>query len=581
MLIASGTLLVLLTWCFAGIVIIGLGSVPAMLLSMRSVTPVQGFYFVRTAMWWGLPIAAGTVMLLNQFWSLHSLPAGLFFLGFFLLSVAISAPLIFRLKLKWKRPGFSRSAMALWVALLGAVLFLAIAALGPVTNYDSGLYHLGAVRYASDYPAIPGISNLYFALGYGNAEFPLAAFFGNGPWQLDGFRLLNGFVIVLAVADLWLRGRRRPTLGFLVLLSGIVVALVPMIALSDYWVTSPTQDSFIFIVTVVTSSYIVDGVTLRNWVTPMATALMLAVALILLRPTMIVFAGGIVVVALVMARKRLRQTERGTVAVAASLVLLVGLGAGLVSAIRDYTLSGWLQYPLSVFSFDVPWRAEDPSMFRDATLGYHRDPARMWDSVHGWGWVKPWLASRLTQWETYEWVALLCAVLVVSAGVVLSRGVMRWRAAALSTLPSFLALIFWWLATPPSYRFAWGLMFTVLTIPLGFALHALLIRGGRPQEVLFLLCALLILAVTGFTAVARFDWQSVTRESSWNLGVSIPYAVTPVIEVPVQQQRMATGLNLLIPTQSDQCWMNYPLCTPTPSQGLQMRGTQLQDGFLP
>ena len=60
------------------------------------------------------------------------------------------------------------------MALAAAVVYLAVAALGPVTNYDSGLYHLGAIRYAADFATIPGLANLYFPFGYGNAEFPLA-----------------------------------------------------------------------------------------------------------------------------------------------------------------------------------------------------------------------------------------------------------------------------------------------------------------------------------------------------------------------------------------------------------------------
>ena len=47
------------------------------------------------------------------------------------------------------RPDFTKPEAGGWVliATLGlAAVYLAIAALGPVTNYSSGLYHLGAIR---------------------------------------------------------------------------------------------------------------------------------------------------------------------------------------------------------------------------------------------------------------------------------------------------------------------------------------------------------------------------------------------------------------------------------------------------
>jgi hypothetical protein len=139
-----------------------------------------------------------------------------------------------------------------WKIALGAVglaiLYFAFAALGPVTNYDSGLYHLGAIRYSTEYSAIPGLANLYFPFGYSNAQVPLAALLSNGPWGFNGFRLLNGFLITLVGFDLFLRVLsgsrvRRFGPGVYVLLVGLVVALIPLIALADFWVASTTQDA--------------------------------------------------------------------------------------------------------------------------------------------------------------------------------------------------------------------------------------------------------------------------------------------------------------------------------------------------
>ena len=135
----------------------------------------------------------------------------------------------------------------------------------------------------------------------------------------------------------------------------------------------------------------------------------------------------------------------------------------MAATTRDYLLSGWLQYPLSVFPFDVPWRAPDPAPERIATLGFHRDPTNLYEAADGWGWVGPWLARLPQQWETYAFVGL---AVVTGVGLVLaarSGRPLRWRAVLLSTVPSVVMTVAWFVATPPSFRFAWGPVFTILT----------------------------------------------------------------------------------------------------------------------
>ena len=67
----------------------------------------------------------------------------------------------------------------------------------------------------------------------------------------------------------------------------------------------------------------------------------------------------------------------------------------------------------------------------------------------------------------------------------------------------------------------------------------------------------------------------------WSLGFSIPYAAAQVEQAPTKDLALSGGLTVKIPTLSDQCWGTYPLCTPDPAAGLALRGTSLQDGFLP
>lgn len=590
MLVASGTLLVLLTWACGALALLALGLPAAVATSAKqpNAAPV-----LRRALWWGLLIVAILSYLVNLVLPLHDGTTAVLFGG---LAVVFGVWGWWLLRRRGSRLRVQPRPVVcarwpwvvLWVVLALSLVYLAAAALGPVTNYDSGLYHLGAIKYATEFPTVPGLANLYYPLGYGNAEFPLAALLGNGPWQGEGYRLLNGLVMFLAVLDLALRARqRRLGPGFFVPLAGILAAWVPMVALSDYWVTSPTQDSSVFVITVIVAAYLSDAALGRTgWVGEAAVAVALGILLILLRPTMLVFAAAVVAAVAVMAWRRRGASPQGFRA-AIGVLAAGAVAAAIAATLRDRLLSGWLQFPLSIHAFDVPWLATDPTMDRLATLGYHRNADALWESTTGWAWVGPWLANRWSQWETYEFLGLLLVTVIAVVLVHRMAVPARWRAAALAWAPFLVATAFWWAFTPPSYRFAWGLLFSLCTVPLGWAVWLLTTRdpvGARRAQLLpwtLVATAVPILLVTGFSAVARFDVGSITASREWTLLVTVPYAVAPVVDAPIQEVSTASGLTLLQPTTSDQCWDYYPLCTPRPTPTLRLRGDDLAGGFLP
>ena len=94
---------------------------------------------------------------------------------------------------------FAAAGIALFVArrlagvsgrdvLAGGVLLAALAALSaaPVRLYDTGLYHLPAVRWLSEYPVVFGLANLHQRLGTNSSLFPAAALL-----ELPGLRGLS------------------------------------------------------------------------------------------------------------------------------------------------------------------------------------------------------------------------------------------------------------------------------------------------------------------------------------------------------------------------------------------------------
>ena len=582
-MIAAGAALVVVTWLATALLLITVGLLPSLAV-IRSATRLT---LIRASLWWGLFLTSIFALAASLLFALSSPWVALIGL---LAAVALGIPgwLLVLRRSRWLPRQRPRGGLVLLLGTTTVVTaYFAVAALGPVTNYDSGLYHLGAIRYAAEYPAIPGLANLYFPFGYGTAQFPLAALFTNGPWGLEGYRLLNGLILTLAGLDLLLRmvaKRRNP--GFYVLAVGLVATWVPMVALSDYWVTSPSQDSAALVLAVVASAYLTDAVHGRKgWLSSASTAVVISTTVTLIRPTMGAYLLGLIfTIAALLVR---RKPPLCTVVAPALIPVGLGLVALALTTARDRVLSGWAQYPLSAFPFDVPWRAADPSPNREATLGYHRNPADLWNSIDGWDWVGPWIANRAQQWETYEFLALVtAAVLLLLVAIRRSTHPRLMSHVVLSTLPSLGATAVWWLATPPSYRFAWGALFTLATVPIGWALWSInssasvsrQTRLRRPDHIV-VLAMLPVLVVTAYSALFRLDWVAIDQPGTVDIGVSIPVNFAPVVSVPVSEVNVASGLTLLLPLESDQCWGNYPLCTPEPNLELKPVGSEWPDGF--
>ena len=582
-----GTVLVLVTW-LAGL--IGLAALGLPLARLASPGQPLGTV-LRSSLWWGLLVAALLILVMNIVVPLRS-PTAAWVVVVAVVVLGVLGVVGLRRDGRPRGLGLRRRwwVVLVLVALVLAIGYLAVSALGPVTNYDSGLYHLGAVRYAGEYATIPGLANVYFPFGYGNSVFPMASFLGNGPWDGEGFRLFNGFLMVLIAADLALRLlARRYGVGTYVLMVGLLSAWVPLVALADYWVTSPTSDSAALVLTVVACAYLSDAVAGgRSWLASGAVSFVVSLVLVSMRPLMGFFAATVLLVLVLRATTVRRRQGRGAGGgLVWAMLAVAALSVAVVQSARDYLLSGWLQYPLAVLPFDVAWRAPDPSDATRATLGAARDPSGLWSAADGWAWVPSWFARLPSQWETYAVLALVAAALV---GVVLARAITgRWLRGAvlLAMAPSAMTVVVWWLITPPSFRFVWGPLFMLACVPIGWALHAVATSSRPPwstrvDPVLTLGVAAVVVVLVGYCAAFRLDADAATAPRTMSIGpITLGYSVAPVPDVVTEPRPAQGGIVLLVPVGDDLCWDVWPLCVGSLPVSVSPRGPSIQDGFTP
>lgn len=589
-----GTILVLITWMVLVIFIVTLGLALVLGRSSLRGRPRITLTTLRVSLWWGFATLIVGVLAVNLWRPLRSFEAAL---GIGLFLVAAMLVVLYRHP---RLAHMIRSAnipllTGLLIPIVIAIVFLAFAALGPVTNYDSGLYHLGAIKYSADYSTISGLANLYFPLGYNTSLYPFAALLENGPWGPEGYRLASGLIVTLVSIDLVLRllasggVLRRLSAGSWILTISVFLGLVPLVALSDYWVTSPSSDAPVMVLTFAACAYLADGVfNTKGKTRNFSTTFVIAVILFSLRPTMAIFLIGIsIIIGIEIARKASRTdfAESFLPLIAAGVIGAMML---TVQTARDYFLSGWFQFPLSLLSFNTPWTAPDPVWNRTATLGNARNPADIWGSVEGYEWIGAWLNRLPDQWETYLLIALALTLLVLTIIALSNRILVSWLGLILILIPSFLSSVTWFLLSPPAFRFGWGPVFSLLIIPIGILLFSL--ARQKPSELRITLVApaslsvlaIGLLVITGYTATLRLPKILNPQPASFAIGsLSLRYQATPVVEVPIDDRVLNSGLTTTFPTQSDQCWDNYPLCTPIVNESVSLRGEGIQNGFLP
>src|SRR5207302_1532468 len=104
-------------------------------------------------------------------------------------------------------PGVKRaSASGLEAAVVSvltlalAVQLLHLAAVAWRLSVDSGYYHIPIMRWAADFPAVPGVVNLFPFLAYNQSFLLYATVVNVGPLAQEGHHVANGILVLVLLA---------------------------------------------------------------------------------------------------------------------------------------------------------------------------------------------------------------------------------------------------------------------------------------------------------------------------------------------------------------------------------------------
>jgi hypothetical protein len=517
-------------------------------------------------------------------------------------------------RLRWWVPG-----------LVGlGVVWTANQALGRAEDYDFGLYHLGIIRYAEHFAAIPGLANLHSRFGAADGHLLLVAFLDHGPWAGAAPQLVNGLLAAMLAVDLGSRFvRRGPAGGLGSFAQRMALLLVPVLVGGVvnrplHRISSPDLDFAALVLVLAGMLYLAEAVERGYAPTPVlaaGAALGTAAATRPLYWLPVAVAVGLPVVA---ARRGPARRLLRSAALAGALPVLLFIAV----SVRQTVLSGFPFFPATAFRLPVDWRVPLHVVVTQNTInhafatGSTHPPAIVVRSLF---WIRPWLTQKSLNPDVILPLILLAGLI---PAVVFGSGPERRRRLApmlAVVLPSLALLVAWFLLAPDP-RFALAPLWLV---PVGIGAWALPTRLHPPSP------AVLLVGAAAATAVALVFFGGSWREpvplalmislgavvllrlthrrppglaegaalAGLGAGLAILFVLrsftlvhatpggalgTPPNPVPILKPiRSTSGLLLTRPVGSDQCW-GVILCVPNLTEpAVAKRGSSIQDGFEP
>jgi hypothetical protein len=568
------TLAVVGSWVLLGALITGIG------YAMRRVLLIiaEGFDTVGSIkpadMWVGLAALVAFLQAWNMVaainWTAWILPVAAAVVG-----VALGCR-------TFRRPQRSQVSLLVVATVAVALLGLGNRSLAGAFSYDLGLYHFGAIEYASHFAAIPGLGNLHGRLGAGNGHLLFVAFLDRGPFRF-GYHIANGLFAAMLLVDIAWRFVRRPrTLGFPSFTARVALLLLPATLVAIFAgpgrISNPDLDFAVFVLVAVGTLYLVECLEFGFRTTPALVSTASLALASTTRPFYWPLAGlGITMVVFTAARAASRSGALGRLT-SAVLLLPVALLGGWMG--RQAALSGYPLFPLTTGGLPVDWRMPSAAVhdLNRSVAAWARLP---WHDPHvvlaSWDWLPQWLHRYRSDLDLVAPILLLASVVPAlgrrSADENRRRRAWRWPMLAM-VLPAIPLLVLWFF-TAPDPRFALILFWLP---PIAFVAWALPDAGtrrtagnARSGSIAYASLAVVLLVTVGMVA-SKGVFRPIVSNGSGPLGTE------PVPGVAVVPFVTSSGLRIYRPARGDQCW-RVILCTPAPNLGLRLRGVGIQDGF--
>lgn len=466
------------------------------------------------------------------------------------------------------------------LGILLCAIHLAAQSLLPLSNSDSGLYHFQSIRWANEYPVVPGLGNLHGRLAFNQSFFNYVALLNIYPFSGRGHMLALSFPLLLFSADgiyalgrvLKRLSRKRSNIS----LPDVLSTLLLLFFVKDlFWqsLSSPAPDVMVALGQAVVFCYFLRLLQYRASTRAAHDVAPLVVILSATLTTLKLSNGPFSVILILCCWHVTRHTNHPRIQYQpirayyiALLIFAIHMATGLV-------LSGYPLYPSEIFALDVDWRipSEQVTSMRRWIYSWARlpygDPATVLAST---AWFWPWFRSLFRDHRLILLLSTLSLGLTVGLMSFFNsrmQGIKTTRSyafLAITMCPLIGALIVWFY-TAPDIRFLGSLHVLFGLLPLCYSVCTLRAYANRGTTLLLSFALGLLVLWCG------------AKRNLYLQGFSAEPALVPTR--PLVERVTKTGHTILLPAFGNECWNAALPCTPSVNSQLELRGATLGSGF--
>jgi hypothetical protein len=331
----------------------------------------------------------------------------------------------------------NRQKLFAWIglnesAVLAALLFyISLIPMGPVSCFDTHLYHLQSIKWIHQNPLPLGLANLHGRFGFNSSWFSLASVVELPALLIHSPHFLcNSLAMFFYGSAVFLAARRCFSEDISLSTLFLALTALPWATKTSECMNSPSPDLPVMFVTFLIIYLILDY--LENE----SNAILLKVAAVLSAFALTIKMSAAPLFPLVMILLVVQSFRRGPVpdpktsgdsrprrfrpvSFSSATALIICLVLGLWIA-RGICLSGCIAYPAKIGCFSqLKWTVPEYRIAEenDWVRGWARRPGpKARETLSDWKWLRPWLKKHAPR-EKLMLILLVCGITLTAASI--------------------------------------------------------------------------------------------------------------------------------------------------------------------
>ncbi|MEO8582764.1 MAG: hypothetical protein ABI415_03145 [Flavitalea sp.] len=542
-------------WIFYFLLCLAIGAGTLKIISRFIANSIDLQYDIIYQFWFGFAILIGVLQMTSLFFPIGNTAFIIISLLAFIYPLTKFKTIFNQLSLLWGRIHKGKGLFS--IVIICIILLLAsYCANKEVTHTDTFLYHFNAVKWARQYPVVPGLANLHNRLGFNSSFFLFAAFTEVGMYADHSAQIALSFLMTVCFIQWFIiiSGKHQSLSTRIFCLVTMLFLIMHITFKMDF--ASLSTDYPVAVLTLVFSLILLDKINHKILLLLPIAAVVFTFklsGLLTIATGLIFMTGAAFMLKYSNKENHNRKTEVKLIAVSFSMLCFIVSGF----IIRNIIVSGWLIYPFPIGNLHLPWSVPKPYVL-DMIDWIHSFPkipgGASPATIHGHN-VIYWFS----QWFDHFKQSPEFAMLIISAGILLwfvyhATSVRKFFYGRLNVLLLCifsLASILFWFISAPDVRFGSVYFFI-------FFASSVVILIETTKHKTFLK----ILIFTAFTYQLTYVLSGIFIDRAFYL-FTFAYTKNPkLVHVIASPKGQTPPLYIYMPAEGNQCG-NSPLpCSP-------------------